>query len=233
MFDVCVSIYPSLSSLFTGTSIQYPATASFLTEAERKYVIDLMQRDSQGLATHYNFQFVVQALTDYKIYLQFILYIGYVDDQTSYSHVAFLTSALASLIIPGYGIALFTPTIINDLGFSAADAQLLSVPPFVAGCIITVVTGIYSDKRQLRGPFVIFGTIVAIMGYIVLYTQTSPGISYFGTVLVAMGIFPCIPVDLAWISSNAGGDIKRGAAIAMVNGFGNIGGCVTLVRVRY
>ena len=138
--------------------------------------------------------------------------------------MVFLTSASARLVIPDYGIALFTPTIINDLGFSAANAQLLSVPVFVAGAICTVLVGIYSDRRQLRGPFVIVGASIAMVGYVILYTQTSPGISYFGTVLVAMGVFPTIPVDLAWFSSNAGGDIKRGVAIAMVNGFGNIGG---------
>lgn len=138
--------------------------------------------------------------------------------------LVFLTSASTSLVIPGYGIALFTPTIINDLGFSAADAQLLSVPPFVAGSIFTVFVGIYSDRVRLRGPFVIVFSFVAMVGYIILYTQTSPHLSYFATVLVAIGVFPCIPTDLAWLSENAGGDYKRGAAIAMVNGFGNLGG---------
>lgn len=128
------------------------------------------------------------------------------------------------MTIPGYGIALFTPTIINDLGFSAANAELLSAPPFLAGCITTILFGIYSDKRKIRGPFVTGCALVGLIGYVILYTQTSPGISYFGTVLTAMGVFPCIPIDLAWITSNAGGDIKRGVAIAMVNGFGNLGG---------
>ena len=72
-----VHLYTSLSLLIT--SVQHPATASFLTEAERCYVIELLKKDSQGLATHYNFRFVVQALKDYKIYLQFGIYIGYVD----------------------------------------------------------------------------------------------------------------------------------------------------------
>lgn len=129
-----------------------------------------------------------------------------------------------SLLVPGYAIALFTPTIINELGFSAANAQLLSVPPFVGGCVCTILVGTCSDRHQLRGPYVIAGAFVALVGYIVLYTQTSPGASYVGVVLAAAGTFPPIAVILAWASSNAGGDIKRGVAIAMVIGFGNLGG---------
>ena len=73
------SVHPVFPLL---TSIQFPETATFLTEAERHYVIELMKTDSQGLATHYKFEFVLQALKDYKIYLLFIVYIGYVNKGT-------------------------------------------------------------------------------------------------------------------------------------------------------
>ncbi|KIJ05918.1 hypothetical protein PAXINDRAFT_62656, partial [Paxillus involutus ATCC 200175] len=118
----------------------YPDTASFLSEAERRYVIDLLREDSNNLATHYEFQFVLQAIADYKTYVHIGIHIG--------------------LLIPFHAIVLFTPTIINELGFSAARAQLLSVPPFVAGCLFTIPVGIYSDKHRLRGPYVIGGAAV-------------------------------------------------------------------------
>lgn len=121
-------------------------------------------------------------------------------------------------------MALFTPTIINELGFSAANAQLLSIPPYVAGCLSVIVVGICSDKHRLRGPYVLGGGIVGLVGCLLLYTQVQPGVALFGVVLAAVGVFPCVPVVLAWVSSNAGGDIKRGVAIAMVNGLGNLGG---------
>ncbi|KIJ13101.1 hypothetical protein PAXINDRAFT_100907 [Paxillus involutus ATCC 200175] len=182
----------------------YPETASFLTEAERRYVMDLLREDSNNLATHYDFKFILQAFKDYKTYVQMGIYIG--------------------LLIPIYAIALFTPTIINKLGFSAARAQLLSVPPFVAGCLFTILVGIYSDKHKLRGPYVIGGAFVSLVGYTVLYTQSSPGVSYAGTIIAAAGVFPTIAVHLAWAGSNAGGDLKRGVVIAMVIGLGNLGG---------
>jgi len=189
----------------------YPETASFLTESERTFVIDMLKEDSKGLATHYDFQFVLQALKDYKTYVQVGIYIG--------------------LLVPGYAISLFMPTIIDELGFSAANAQLLSVPPFVAGCMFTVLVGIYSDKHKIRGLYVIGGAFVSLVGYIVLYTQSKPNAAYVGTFL-AVGIFPTVAVCLAWAGSNAGGDLKRGVVIAMVIGLGNLGGiCSSFVYI--
>ncbi|KAG6376976.1 major facilitator superfamily domain-containing protein [Boletus reticuloceps] len=201
-----VTVLVALAAPFAMSD--YPETATFLTEAERHYIVELMKADSQGLATHYNFQFVLQALKDYKIYLQFVIYLGFV--------------------VPAYALALFAPTIINELGFTAANAELLTVPPFAAACVSTVIVGIYSDKHRSRGPYVAAGAFVGLIGIIVLYTQVQPGVGLLGVVLAALGIVPCVPVVLAWVSSNAGGDIKRGVAIAIVNGLGNLGGCVTL-----
>jgi len=65
-----------------------------------------------------------------------------------------------------------------------------------------------------------------MVGYILLYCDGGAGLSYTGACLCAIGIFPTIPVDLAWAGSNAGGDLKRGVAIAMVIGMGNLGGYV-------
>ena len=194
-----------------------------MTETERRNIVALLKNDSQDLATHYDFQFVLQALKDNKTYVQFGIFIGYVSRNYLVSG-ALTFVRTASLAIPIFTIALFTPTIINELGFSAANAQLLSVPPFVAGCVSTIIVGIYSDIYKIRGPYVIAGAFVSLVGYIVLYTQTSPGVSYAGAVLAAVGVFPTIAVHLAWVSSNAGGDVKRGAAIAVVIGLANLGG---------
>jgi MFS family permease len=126
--------------------------------------------------------------------------------------------------MPIHAITLFTPTIVNNLGYSAANAQLLTVPPFVAGCVCTIFVGIYSDKYKLRGPVVIAGAFVSLVGYIVLYTQKAARVRYAGAVLAAMGIYPTVAVDIAWAGGNAGGDLKRAVVIAMVVGLGNLGG---------
>jgi hypothetical protein len=136
----------------------------------------------------------------------------------------FTFSYISSILIPFFAIALFSPTIIHNLGFSAARAQLLSIPPFICGCIFTVITGIYSDKLNSRGPFVLLGTTVSMVGYIIAYTTSKPGPGYAATVIAASGVYPIIPVILTWAGGNAGGDMKRGVVIAMLVGMGNLGG---------
>jgi hypothetical protein len=130
-------------------------------------------------------------------------------------------------VVPIYAIALFTPTIIHELGYSAAKAQLLSVLPFAVGGFFTILVGIYSDKYQIRGPVIAGGAFISLIGYIVLYTQKAPGIGYAGALLAAAGVFPTVAVDLAWVGGNAGGDLKLGVVIAMVIGLGNLGGLVS------
>lgn len=55
-------------------------------------------------------------------------------------------------------------------------------------------------------------------------SHKTPGIGYVGAVLATAGVFSTIAVNLAWAGDNAGGDMKRGVAIAMVIGLGNLGG---------
>lgn len=187
--------------------------------------MNVLKQDSNNLATHYSITFVLQALKDYKIYVQLLIYMGYLLP-SFISHTR--TKLFIRLIVPGYAVALFSPTIINELGYSSTNAQLLSVPPFVAGCAATIVVGIYSDKQSIRGPYIVGPAFVALVGYTLLYRSTTPGPSYIGVFLAAIGVFPPVAVILAWVGSNTGGDLKRGVALAMVIGFGGLGGYVIL-----
>lgn len=207
---------------------QYPETATFLSEDERQFVIRTLREDSLGQATYFSAKFIWQALADWKTYLQILNFIGYVI-MTMFIDITRVTCQLYSVVIPVYAVALFTPTIIRDLGFSAAGAQLLSIPPFVCGCIATVIAGIYSDKMNLRGPFVVLGASVSMIGYIVAYVTSEPGPGYAAAIIAATGVYPTIAVNLAWAGGNAGGDLKRGVVLAMVVGVGNLGGYVAIL----
>lgn len=116
--------------------------------------------------------------------------------------------------------------IINELGYNAAEAQLLSTPPYVVGCIFTIGVGILSDKYHVRGPVVVACASVAIAGYAILYASPpdKPGVSFAGAVIAAIGVFPSVPVVLSWNGGNAGGDVKRGVALALTIGIANLGG---------
>ncbi|KAG1821029.1 uncharacterized protein BJ212DRAFT_1297483 [Suillus subaureus] len=153
-----------------------------LTEPERSYTIDMLKQDLNHLSPRFDNRFVWQAMKDLQ-------------DLT--------------LLVPGYAIALFSPTIINELGYSAANDQLHIVPPFVAGAIATIIVGIYSGKHNLRGSFIIGAYERACRS-----SELS---------LAAAGNYPTVLVILTWAGSNAGGDLKRGVVLAMVIGINNLG----------
>ncbi|KAH9985789.1 MFS general substrate transporter [Russula compacta] len=182
----------------------YPETATFLTEDERHLVIQALRDDRRGQPLHFSMKFVWQALTDWKTYIQIIVFM--------------------CITVAVYSVALFMPTIIHDLGFSAAAAQLLSAPPFVCSGILTIIVGIYSDRMNSRGPFVVLGAVVSMVGYIIVYTTSKPGFGYAAAIIAASGVFPSIAVIIVWAGGNAGGDLKRGVVIAMVIGIGNFAG---------
>lgn len=157
-----------------------------------------------GQSTRVSSTFVWQALRDWKSWVQVGMYIG--------------------VLVPVFAVALFMPSIIAELGFTDARAQLLTIPPFVAGCALTIIAGMYSDHIQRRGIFCLAGALIAIVGFIVAYTTSAPGPGYAAVFIATIGVYPVIAVALAWAGGNAGGDLKRGVVIAMVIGISNLGG---------
>lgn len=62
-----------------------------------------------------------------------------------------------------YGFSLSLPTIVNNMGFTAAQAQGLSAPPYVFASFCVVASGLFSDRYRLRACTVIFPSIFAFM----------------------------------------------------------------------
>ena len=127
--------------------------------------------------------------------------------------------------LPLYTLSLFLPTIITELGFTAAQAQLLTVPPYAFATILTIVVAILSEKTHRRAPFIIASSSLAILGYIILLSAPSkkPGVSYLGTIFAAGGIYPATAIVLSWPAANVSGQSKRATATAMTITIGNLG----------
>ena len=127
--------------------------------------------------------------------------------------------------LPLYTLSLFLPTIINELGYTAAQAQLLTVPPYAVATILTVVVAILAEKTHRRSPFILASTSLAIIGYIILLTASTqkPGVAYTGTIFAAAGIYPSCAIVLSWATANVSGQSKRATATAMTITIGNLG----------
>jgi hypothetical protein len=184
----------------------YPSTAPFLTEPERAFIHARLKNSSDAtLHEPFTWAGVRDALKDYKCWLY---------------GLAFHTMSL-----PLYTLSLFLPTIIKTLGYSAANAQLLTVPPYAVATILTVIVAVLSEKTHKRSPFIFASTSLAIIGYILLLSAPThlPGLSYAGTILAASGIYPSTAIVLSWAAANVSGQTKRATATAMTITIGNLG----------
>ncbi|PIL23089.1 MFS general substrate transporter [Ganoderma sinense ZZ0214-1] len=76
----------------------------------------------------------------------------------------------------------------------------------------------------MRGSFILGGSTLAIVGYVMLLATKTPGAQYSGTVFVAMGLLPSVACQLARMRETFGGEVKRAVAIRLIVGCGNLGG---------
>lgn len=104
-----------------------------------------------------------------------------------------------------YGLALFLPSIVNQLGFSTTRTQLLSVPPFAAGfactfssffdlkkkCLLTLVayytvtliSSYLSDRFRARAALSIISALVALAGFALYLGTLINFVDIYATVL--------------------------------------------------
>lgn len=134
---------------------------------------------------------------------------------------------------PLFAFSLFLPSLIADMGtYSPTQAQLLTIPPYVVGCIATLLVALVADKTAQRGLCNIFTCLSAIFGFLMLLFGTNVAMKYTGTFFAAIGIYPCIPNIVAWSSNNIADPGKRGLALGFVIGFGNLAGVVNCFVYR-
>ncbi|OQD87507.1 hypothetical protein PENANT_c005G08786 [Penicillium antarcticum] len=174
----------------------YPSTAEFLAEEERQFIQFRLKNDSDATINEkFTWSAVLDAFKDPKVWLY---------------GLGFHTMSL-----PLYTLSLFLPTIIKELGFSAAKAQLLSVPPCAVAFVLTIGVAIASENTRIRAPFIMGSSALGCIGYILLLSQHRAGVSYLGIIFAAAGIYPAVAIVLSWPANNISGQTKRCIANAL------------------
>jgi len=185
----------------------YPSTSKFLSESERDAVQQRLKDDSDATEDEgFNWKNVAKAFTDIKCYLYAL--------------------GFHTLSLPLYTLSLFLPTIIKSLGYTSAQAQLMTIPPYAIATILTVLLALLSQKLGRRAPLILGSSSVAILGYILLLSDPRPGVSYLGTIFAAAGIYPSVALTLAWPANNVSGQMKRAIANALQISIGNCGAVI-------
>jgi sugar phosphate permease len=96
------------------------------------------------------------------------------------------------------GLSVFMPTILRDLKWTETKAQLYSVPPYVAACLVAIAVAYGSDKTHQRGIWLAAFSCLAVIGFAILRFVETPEIRYMAIFFVTVGAFPGGPGFLSW-----------------------------------
>lgn len=185
----------------------YPDTAKFLKPHEReKWITRLKANGDATDIEPFSWANVRRSLSDISVWLYAGLFVG--------------------MSLPLYTLSLFLPTIIKNLGYTDAKAQLLTVPPYAFAFLTTITTAHLSYLANLRSVFILAGCGLAAIGYIVLLCDHSNGAQYAGVMLAAGGIYPACGMVLSWPANNVSGQTKRAVACGLQISIGILGGAV-------
>ena len=119
----------------------YPATAKFLSEDDRREVQRRLEADRSYLDDTFNLKYLQNAISDWKIWVHMLITFG--------------------IYTPLYSVSLFLPTIIKGLGYENEKAQLMTVPPYVVACAFCITAGWLADKHGQRGIYMIACNLLA------------------------------------------------------------------------
>jgi cyanate permease len=154
-----------------------PEKARFLTAEEKDVVRARAMRqvgtDANARVGGFKFREVLPLLVDAKAWICGLMYFC---GNVSYS-----------------SLPVFLPTILQDMGYTAINAQGLSAPPSFAAFLFALVTTWVADKTQQRCLVLFVTSVVGGTGYIILACVDTVGVRYFATFLASAGVFATIP----------------------------------------
>lgn len=138
--------------------------------------------------------------------------------------------AFCLLNFPGdiqlFSYSIFLPTIIKAVNpaWSTLYVQALTVPCFAWSAIVYFIVAFISDRIQHRAVFGILGSIVSIIGHIMLMAGQGVATRFAGCFVIATGIFLVSGIALAWMPTNLPRYGKRSTAVGMQLMIGNSAG---------
>ncbi|KAI3320549.1 MFS general substrate transporter [Xylariaceae sp. AK1471] len=189
--------------------VDWPETASFLSDDERRFLLARLAQDTgEARMDELTPNARRRIFSDWTIYAFALIYLG--------------------LVSTGYAGAFFIPTILNEMGYVATEAQVRTIPIYAVATVLCLGTAYMTDRLKHRYSFAMCGLTIAGVGYSLLLAQQhiSVGVKYFALFLVVNGGYMAQPIINAWLANNMSGHYKRSIAAAIQIGLGNIGGII-------
>lgn len=193
-----------------------PELASWLDADEKKFIDLRLRRSGVRTATQegdkFSWKLLGKTMIDWKIFLGILM--------------AWANS------VPNAAFKFTMPQIIEQLGFSTTQSQLLTIPPYFCGGVSAWIVGKYADRFKWRmpfivGPLIIVATALGILVGLSDKIADNVGPMYFAIMLAQIGIYPLLPGVTTWTSNNLGTSWKRSIGLAWLLAAGNLGSKLT------
>ncbi|KAF9445153.1 MFS general substrate transporter [Macrolepiota fuliginosa MF-IS2] len=114
-----------------------------------------------------------------------------------------------------YGLAYFAPSIIQGLGYTAARAQLMTVPPFAVAFVTATISAYISDRYRCRGLILIISSLMCVIGFAMFLGSAKHDVQYGSLFFSIPGTYIVAPTVSTWLANNAAPHARRATAIAI------------------
>lgn len=130
------------------------------------------------------------------------------------------------LTIPVTGVTSFLVLIVNGMGYSGPQADLMSVPSFAVAAAAVMLVLHVSDRTRERPLIAVASLGVAVLGFIAVATSNNDKFRYVFLTVCAAGVSApplLVAAQLANMSPNA----RIRSVVMGINGFANVGGVIS------
>ncbi|WVR06040.1 hypothetical protein IAU60_003068 [Kwoniella sp. DSM 27419] len=191
-----------------------PETSRYLNESERTLCLTRLNAES-NVETTMGIEWggVRRCLLDWKTYV--------------------ISLAYSCMNLNLGSVGGFLPTIIKGFGYSAARAQLFTVPPYAVALVFMLLLTSFSDYKQSRGIPVAVVFIIGLVGWAILLavpaahvTHSQYSARYFACILIVTAGYTNIPLIISWQSGCTGSQSQRATSLGMLN---SVGQCLSLL----
>jgi len=186
-----------------------PRDSQFLTDYQKELIMGRLERDRPSLSSVVKFS------------------LKEVMRSVGSPHVIMVTIMSFMVGTMVYGLAVFLPSMVSQLGFSSNTTQLLSVGPFTAGFIVTLTSAFFSDRYALRGIIIILVSILAVTGFALFLSAEHKFTSYGALYLMTAGVSGINPILNAWLANNSEPHYRRATSVALAVLAFNSGGILS------
>lgn len=117
-------------------------------------------------------------------------------------HVWLLCIALFCNGTSLFGLAYFTPSIVQGMGYGSTRTQLLSVPPFAIAFVATLISASVADRYKARGLTAIATTLLSLIGFAIFFESRTIAARYVALCFMITGVYSTAPSLISWIPNN-------------------------------